>query len=68
MIGNEVSRISPIITNNYSPEYSTNQTTNNLIPAIVTIGCILLVGAIVLQHKQQRINKTQDELNKNIKY
>ena len=66
MIGNEVSRISPITTNNYTPEYSTNQTTNNLIPAIVAIGCVLLVGVIVLQYKQQRINETQDELNKNV--
>ena len=66
MIGNEVSRISPIITNNYTPEYSANQTTNNLIPAIVAIGCVLLVGVIVLQYKQQRINETQDELNKNV--
>ena len=66
MIGNEVSRISPITTNNYTPEYSTNQTTNNLIPAIVAIGCVLLVGVIVLQYKQQRINETQDELNKSV--
>jgi uncharacterized membrane protein len=66
MIGNEVSRISPIITNNYTPEYSTNQTTNNLIPAIVAFGCVLLVGVIVLQYKQQRIDETQDELNKHI--
>lgn len=68
MIGNEVSRISPITTNDYTPEYSTNQTTNNLIPAIVAIGCVLLVGAIVLQYNQQRINETQDELNKHINY
>ena len=68
MIGNEVSRISPITTNNYTPEYSTNQTTNNLIPAIVAIGCVLLVGVIVLQYKQQRINETKDELNKHINY
>ena len=68
MIVHEVSRISPITTNNYTPEYSTNQTTNNLIPAIVAIGCVLLVGVIVLQYKQQRINETQDELNKHIYY
>ena len=66
MIGNEVSRISPITTNNYTPEYRTNQTTNNLVPAIVAIGCVLLVGVIVLQYKQQRINETQDELNKSV--
>ena len=66
MIGNEVSRISPITTNNYTPEYSTNQTTNNLTPAIVAIGCVLLVGVIVVQYKQQRINETQDELNKSV--
>ena len=68
MIVHEVSRISPITTNKYTPEYSTNQTTNNLIPAIVAIGCVLLVGVIVLQYKQQRINETQDELNKHIYY
>ena len=66
MIGNEVSRISPITTNNYTPEYSTNQTTNNLIPAIVAIGCVLLVGVIVLQYKQQQINENQNKLNKHI--
>ena len=68
MIGNEVCRISPLIKNNHTPVNSTNQTTNNFIPTIVAIGCILLVGAIVLQYKQQRINKTKDELNKNINY
>jgi len=68
MIGNEVCRISPIIKNIHTPVYSTNQTTNNLIPAIVAIGCVLLVRVLVLQYKQQRINKTKDELNKNINY
>ncbi len=68
MIVQEVSRISPITTNNYTPEYSTNQTTNNLIPAIVAIGCVLLVGVLVLQYKQQQINENQNKLNKHIKY
>jgi len=57
MIGNEVSRISPVNTNSITPTTGNNQSSGNLIPAILIIGGIRVVGAIILNHTQQKIDE-----------
>ncbi len=60
MIGKEISRISPLSSSSAAPLNGSNQTTGNLIPTILTIGCIIIVGAIIIHRTQQNIAKSKN--------
>lgn len=60
MIGNEISRISPLHSTDIATTNGSNLTNGNLIPTILVIGSIIIIGSIILQHTQQRINKSKD--------
>jgi hypothetical protein len=57
MVGNEISRISPISSPLTSSSNGTNSNGHNMLPLIAIMASALVLGSIVLIHTHRKIEK-----------